>query len=111
MEDEKRAQAAIGYIPPFFWIPLWLAQDAPLAKHHGRQALVIFIATVITWLAFLILRFLLGWIAPFKYFLLVFEGALYFIYIVLTVWGIVKAARGEFWRIPILGAYSDRLKV
>ncbi|TET22308.1 MAG: hypothetical protein E3J71_06480 [Candidatus Stahlbacteria bacterium] len=111
MSENKNVLAAIGYIPPLFFIPLFLSGDSTLAKHHGRQALVIFAAAALTVLAFRILNLLLGWIVPIKTVFNFLEGALYLLYIGLSVFAAIRAANGDLWRVPILGAYSDRLNI
>ena len=111
MSENKNVLAAIGYIPPLFWIPLFLAGEDELAKYHGRQALVIFAAAALTVLAFRILQLILGWIVPIKTVFNFVEGALYLLYIGLSIFAAIRAAKGERWRIPILGVYSDRLNI
>ena len=111
MSDSNRVLAAIGYIPPLFFIPLFLSGEGELAKYHGKQALVLFGAAVITVLAFRFLQLILGWIKPIGNVFWVLEGLLYIIYIALSIVAAINAANGQFWRIPILGAYSDRLKL
>lgn len=111
MSDDKRALAAIGYIPPLFFIPLFLAGDDELAKFHGRQALVLVVVAAIIFIAFRILNLLLGWIPPIHTLFSVLEGALYIVFVIISVIAAINAARGELWRVPILGAYSDRLRI
>jgi uncharacterized membrane protein len=111
MSENKNALAAIGYIPPLFWIPLFLAGEDKLAKYHGRQALVIFVAAVLTVFAFRILQLILGWIKPIGTAFWVVEGFLYLVYIAISIVAAIRAANGDRWRMPILGAYSDRLNI
>ncbi len=111
MAEKNKVLAAIGYIPPLFWIPLFLAGEDELSKYHGRQALVVFAAAALTVLAFRILQLILGWIVPIKTVFNFVEGALYLIYIALSVFAAIRAANGKRWRIPILGVYSDRLNI
>lgn len=111
MSENNKALAAIGYIPPLFFIPLFLAADDPLAKYHGRQALVIFVAAIITLFVFWLLRFLFQWFAPLEYLFILVEGLLFAFYIITSIIAAVNAAKGKSWRIPILGAYSDRLNI
>lgn len=113
-EEHKTVLAAIGYIPvpPLFWIPLFLAGDDEYARYHGRQALVLQGLLVLTILVFgLLLHYLFIWARPIQ---LVFDfvgGLLYILVGVLSVIGLIKAAQGKLWRIPVLGAYSDRMKL
>jgi len=111
MSSSHRALAAIGYIPALFWIPLFLSGGDDFARHHGRQGLVIFVFWILTILVFGLLHFLTGWVKPIQVVVDFVQGALYVLYVVLSVWGALKAAGGERWRVPVLGAYSDRLKL
>jgi len=111
MSENKNVLAAIGYIPPLFFIPLFLSGADDLAKHHGRQALVIFAAAALTVLAFRILQLILGWIKPIGTAFWVVEGFLYLVYIAISIVAAIRAANGDLWRVPILGAYSDRLNI
>ena len=111
MTENNKVLAAIGYIPPLFWIPLFLAGNDELSKYHGRQALVIFAVAALTVLAFRILQLILGWIKPIGTAFWVVEGFPYLVYIAISIVAAIKAANGERWRIPILGVYSDRLNI
>lgn len=111
MAEEKKALAAIGYIPPLFWIPLFLSGGDELARYHGRQSMVVFILGVATFLVFALLRFLFSWFDPLEYLFIIVEGILFAVYIVVSIIAAIRAANGEYWRIPVLGAYSDKLKI
>lgn len=111
MAEKNKVLAAIGYIPPLFWIPLFLAGEDELSKYHGRQALVVFAAAALTVLAFRILQLILGWIKPIGTVFWVVEGFLYLVYIAISIVAAIRAANGKRWRIPILGVYSDRLNI
>jgi uncharacterized membrane protein len=112
MSENKKVLAAIGYIPPLFFIPLFLAGDDGFAKFHGRQALVIFAVWILTVLVFgLVLHWLFVWLRPIQLVIDLLQGILYVIYTVFSIWGLVQAAKGNLWRVPILGAYSDRLNI
>jgi uncharacterized membrane protein len=111
MSEKNNVLAAIGYLPALFWVPMFLTGDDEFAKFHGKQSMVLFIIAVVVTLAFGLLRLVTKWAQPIYVFLTFIEGALLVGYIVLMVWGAVKAGQGEWWRIPILGAYSDRMNV
>ncbi len=110
MNENKILLAVIGYIFGLFWIPLFLSDRDDFCKYHGRQALVIFLALVATIMAFALLTLLFGWFKPLETLFWLIEGVLILLYIGISVIAAIKAAHGEIWRIPILGAYSDRIK-
>jgi uncharacterized membrane protein len=112
MSEKKNVHAAIGYIPPLFFIPLFLAGDDEFAKFHGRQALVVFAVWVAVALVFgLLLHWIFAWLRPIQIVIDFVQGVLYVVFVILSIWAAIKAARGERWRIPILGAYSDRMNI
>jgi uncharacterized membrane protein len=115
--------AAIGYVPLLFFVPLFMGSREEFAKFHGRQSLVMFAAVlafqVVVWLTDFVLgkilggMFLLGfffkavaWLVHYPTGFLV-AGA----YAVMLVVGIMQAATGRYWRIPVLGAYAESLRV
>jgi uncharacterized membrane protein len=115
--------AAVGYVPLLFFLPLFTGSKEPFAKFHGRQSLVLFcvvvgfnIAVAITDLVvgrllgsmFLIGFFFkaLAWTIHYPAGLVVALG-----YAVLVVVGIVQAATGQYWRIPVIGVYAERLRI
>jgi uncharacterized membrane protein len=132
-ESEPQAEArasqdalilsAVGYVPLLFFLPLFTGSKEPFAKFHGRQSLVLFcvvvafnIAVAITDLVvgkLLGSMFLIGfffkavaWTIHYPVGLIVAIG-----YAVLVVFGIVQAATGQYWRIPVIGAYAERLRL
>jgi uncharacterized membrane protein len=115
--------AALGYVPLLFFLPLFVGSREPFARFHGRQSLVMFAAVVIFNVAVSITDLVLGRILGSMFVLgAIFKAAAWLIhypaglvvalaYTVLVIIGIVQAATGEYWRIPVVGAYAERLKL
>jgi uncharacterized membrane protein len=115
--------AAIGYVPPLFFLPLFVGSREPFARFHGRQSLVMFLMVLAfqtcVWTVDVVLgkimgsMFLLGYF--FKAVAWIVHYPLGFVvgvaYLVVVVMGIVQAAAGREWRIPVVGAYAERLRI
>jgi uncharacterized membrane protein len=115
--------AAVGYVPLLFFLPLFVGSREPFAKFHGRQSLVMFALVVVFHIAVSVTDLLLGRILGGMFVLGIFFKAVAWLihypagflvavtYAVLVIVGIVQAATGQYWRIPVLGVYAERLKL
>ena len=115
--------AAVGYIPLLFFLPLFVGTKEPFAKFHGRQSLVMFAAVLAFNIAVAVTDLVLGRILGGMFLMgLFFKVVAWLIhypaglvvalaYAVLIIVGITQAATGQYWRIPVVGAYADRLKL
>jgi uncharacterized membrane protein len=121
--QEATLFAALGYIPLLFFLPLFIGPRDSFARFHGRQSLVMFVVVLVfqvfVWVSDLVLgrimgsMFLLGfffksvaWIVHYPLGFIV-AGA----YTVAVVAGVVQAATGQYWRIPVIGAYAERIRI
>jgi uncharacterized membrane protein len=115
--------AAVGYVPLLFFLPLFVGTKEPFAKFHGRQSLVMFafvaLFNIMVSITDLILGRILGGMFLIGFF---FKAAAWLIhypagfvvalaYTVLVVMGIGQAATGQYWRIPVVGVYAERLRL
>jgi uncharacterized membrane protein len=115
--------AAAGYIPLLFFVPLFVGSKEPFAKFHGRQSLVLFAVVlafnIMVGITDLVLGRILGGMFLIGFF---FKSVAWLIhypaglavalaYAVLVILGIVQAATGQYWRIPVIGAYAERLRL
>jgi uncharacterized membrane protein len=115
--------AAVGYIPLLFFLPMFVGSREPFAKFHGRQSLVMFAALVLFNIMVSITDLVLGRILGGMFLIgFFFKAAAWLIhypagfvvalaYAVLVIFGIVQAATGQYTRIPVVGAYAERLKL
>ena len=115
--------ATIGYIPLLFFLPLFVGTREPYARFHGRQSLVLFAAVIVFNLAVGVSDLLLGRVLGSMFLLGFFFKAVAWLvhypagfvvavaYTVLVIIGIVQAATGQYWRIPVVGVYAERLKL
>lgn len=121
--EANRVTAALGYVPFLFFIPIFANREDEFAQFHGKQSLVLFCALIILWIAiwliYLIFRGILGNIFIIGFLFKTLAWLIHNVigtiislgYLVLMVLGIINAASGNYWRIPIIGAYAERLKI
>ena len=98
--SEEKIFSAIGYLGILCLIPLLLKRESKFCQLHGKQGLVFLIACVIlgavSWIP--ILGRLVG----------VVGGVILFI---LGLLGIINALIGNYWKMPVLGDYAEKLKI
>ncbi len=82
---ENRFLAAIGYISFLFFIPLFLKKQSPFAQFHGKQALYLFIVSIVGQIVFWIPLF--GW-------------ALFLFFVGVNIYAIFQALLGNSWVAP-----------
>jgi uncharacterized membrane protein len=121
--EANRVSAAIGYLPFFFFIPIFSNKEDEFALFHGKQSMVLFCTLIIFWIAIWLIDLIFGGILGHIFIIgFLFKVVAWLIhnvigsiislgYLVLAVLGIINASGGNYWRIPILGAYSERLKI
>jgi fumarate reductase subunit D len=98
--EENKTIAAIGYLGILCLLPLLMKKDSKFAQFHGKQSLVLLIASVIV--SFINIIPILGqliWIVAM------------ILFTILMVVGIIKALNGQWWEMPILGEYAKKIKL
>lgn len=97
---DERIIAAIGY----FWIlcllPVLGRRGSAFAQFHGKQGLVLTMASFVIWLVM--------WI-PFIGWLVGFVGTI--LIVAACVSGMIHAWQGTYWELPILGSYAKKIKL
>src|SRR3989338_1141983 len=96
---DARILAAIGYLWILCLLPLLGRRESEFAQFHGKQGLVLTIASFIVWLVAWVP--VVGWIIG-------FFGTIGLL--VLAVTGIQKAMQGQYWEMPVLGKYAKQIK-
>lgn len=100
--EQSKLLAVIGYIPPLFFIPLFMSKS-PFAHFHGKQALVLFIAFAALWVVAIVFSFI-----PLIGYLLI--RLLDLILLIAMFAGMYTAYKNEYWEMPVLGSVAKGLK-
>jgi fumarate reductase subunit D len=108
--DRSRWIAALSYITFFCFIPLWKAGKDPFIRFHAKQGFLLFFAECVTIIVIVILEITIG---KLRFIGLILVGLLQLVTglgaLTLSVLGFVKALFGEYWHLPFLGEYRDRI--
>lgn len=92
--EENKLWAALSYISILSVVVLLTKKDSKFAMFHAKQGVVLFIASILVgWLPFI------GWfiISP--------------IVLILSLVGIIMAAQGKMWKMPVIGDLAAKLNL
>lgn len=97
MSDEQDIQqnkfwALLSYIGILVLIPLLAKKDSKFAQFHAKQGLLMLIGWVLSAIPFL------GWLLGL---------ALVIVWII----AVIKVLQGQYWKIPIIGDYAEKLNI
>ena len=99
-EEGNKLMGILSYIGVLCLIPLLTKKDNEFVFFHAKQGVVLFIAEVLT--AFVAAIPLLGWIiAPIAS----------LVWIVLSIIGIINVLGDKTKELPLLGKYTDKIKI
>ena len=108
--DRARWVSAISYLSFFCFISLWKSKDDVFIKYHARQGFLLLLAEVIILILALILDLTIGRL---RFLGVLIVGLVQLVAglgaLTLSVLGFVKALFGEYWELPLLGEYRDRI--
>ena len=93
--EENSVVAALGYIYILCLLPLLFKRKSKFAQWHAKQGLLLFAVEI-----------LLGWFFAVP----VIGWALGILVLLLALLGVVNALNGNFWEMPFLGRYAQKLK-
>lgn len=93
--EEERLFALLGYCFLLCVVPLIVKKDNDFAVFHGRQGLALFLLEMIVFMVSIIFPLLMK---PFL-----------FLFALFSLWGMVKALKGERFKLPIIFAFSEHL--
>jgi len=117
--EEGKTIAWLGYLGILCLIPLLAYKDNKFAKFHGKQGLIFFIAYmvifIVLWILAFIFRFAFGAISRvggvFGILFGILIGLLWLVVFVFSIIGIIKSLQGEYWKMPIIGNYVEKVKM
>lgn len=108
--EEGKTLAAVGYIGILFLVPLLAKKDNEFCQFHGKQGAVLFGAEVIGAIVLVILSAILN-IVPCAG--AVISLVLWLAYVVcafgLSIWGLVMALKGEYWKMPVIAPLAEKV--
>lgn len=108
--DGSRWMAAISYLMFFCFLSLWKSKEDPFVKYHARQGFLLLLGECVVLVVTLILDLTIGKLRLVGVLivglvqLVAGLGAL-----TLSVLGFVKALFGEYWNLPFLGEYREKI--
>jgi fumarate reductase subunit D len=108
--DRSRWVASLSYLVFLCFFSLWRSKDDEFVRFHARQGFLLLVAECVAIVTIVILELTLGRVR-FVGFIVVLVlqlitglGAL-----TLSVVGFVKALFGEYWHLPFLGEYGEKV--
>jgi uncharacterized membrane protein len=108
--QDGKTMAILAYI--FFIIPLLAARDKKFAMYHTEQAIILWIAFIIIYIAIWILTFIVGQISSGLACVISILGIIPWIaYLVLWIMGIINAVGGKIKELPVVGPYGAKLNL
>lgn len=96
---EGKIWAVMGYLWILCLVPLILKKDNAFSLFHARQGLVLFIVSIICWGISVVP--LIGVIG-------ILGNAAAF---VLSIAGIINSLKGEYWKMPYIGDYAEKIEL
>jgi uncharacterized membrane protein len=90
--QQNKLWALLSYFGILFLIPLLAKKESKFAQFHAKQGLILFIADLI-WMIPII-----GWMIG-------------FVLMILTLVAIIKVLMGEYWKVPVLGDYIEKINI
>jgi uncharacterized membrane protein len=108
--ERARWLAAVGYISFLSLLSLWRARRDPFVRYHASQGVLLLLAEMV----FLVLAVLLeATVGKIRIAGLIIVGIFIFITgvaaLALSAIGFVKALFGEYWSLPFLGEWRNRV--
>ena len=108
--DEGKTLAAIGYLGILFLVPLLAKKENKFCQFHGKQGAVLFGMEIIGFIVILVLSLILN-IIPCAG--AIISTILWLAYVVcavgLSIWGLVMAMKGEYWKMPVIAPLAEKL--
>ncbi len=97
---ENNIYAALSYMSVLGVVMYLAKKDSKFVQEHAKQGVVLFVAEIAVYILGIVP--VIGWfiIAP-------IGNALAFIVALIAF---IKAIQGEFWEIPLIGQYRNRVK-
>ncbi|MEZ4194872.1 MAG: hypothetical protein R3B53_00525 [Candidatus Paceibacterota bacterium] len=104
--SEHTMMAALAYVGPLVFIPLFMKKDDPFTFFHVKQGLVLFGMEVVLWLVggWFMMGIMFG---PMSTVLMVIKLVIF----VLAILGIMNALKKVQKEIPVVGKFAHHIKI
>jgi uncharacterized membrane protein len=103
--------AALSYVtilPAIFFLAMDPYNKIPLVRFHSFQSIGLCIVSFALWICLIFLRIFLHFI-PFSFLLLtLLDAVLFFGLFIVWALTILKALKGEWFKLPFIGDFADR---
>jgi uncharacterized membrane protein len=108
--ERSRWIAAVSYLTFLCFFSLWRSKDDPFIKYHARQGFLLLLGECVVLVATLILEVTIGKLRLVGMLVIgLFRLAAGLGALTLSVVGFVKALFGEYWHLPLLGDFRERI--
>jgi uncharacterized membrane protein len=91
--------AALAYVWILFLIPMLARPQSRFARAHTNQGIILFIATLVFWVASLVL----SWVPLINIMVWLGSGLFTLLYLIVAIYQIVICLQGRFKEIPLIG--------
>lgn len=94
----------LAYLGILALIPFFVVKDNEYVRWHSKQGLVLVGFEIVLWIALMIIGFI-----PILNIIFAFLGLFIWLAIlVLHIFCIVRALKGDRWYVPVIGIYTDK---
>ncbi len=94
----------LAYLGILALIPFFVAKDNDYVRWHSKQGLVLVAFEIALWIVLMIFGFI-----PILNIIFAFLGLFIWLgVLILHIFCIVKALKGEKWYVPVIGKYADK---
>ena len=108
--ERSRWIAATSYLTFLCFFSLWRSKDDPFIKYHARQGFLLLLGECVIIVATLILEVTIGKLRLVGLLVIgLFRLAAGLGALTLSAVGFVKALFGEYWHLPLLGDYREKV--
>ena len=99
--EQNKVMAVLAYLGPLVLVPILAAKDSKFAKFHANQGLVLFICSIVYWIALMFISFVLYSISDYLGIFVHILRLLNIAFLVLAILGIVNAINGQAKELPV----------
>lgn len=110
--QDGKTMAILAYLGILFIIPLLAARDKKFAMYHTEQAIALWIAFIVIYIAMWILMFIVGQISSSLACIISILGIIpWLAYVVLWIMGLINAVGGKVKELPVVGPWGAKLNL